>query len=197
MCRTRAVSREFLLKQWGRFRHWLGAQIARGHSWLAAPRVTRKGLHRGFLVGLAVVALMLWYNRDWFAALTWAASILPLLILLLLAAFCYYQLARIIFPKAFPPRIRIKPFLSLQDKECLQRSGGGAAAWAGDAAAGQIGGSSFLASGPGSEGALVQRHRCWYDDPAGFHLGKGRALDTGPCPHGRGNSLEQRTHNHT
>jgi hypothetical protein len=116
MCRTRAVSREFLLKQWGRFRHWLGAQIARGHSWLAAPRVTRKGLHRGFLVGLAVVALMLWYNRDWFAALTWAASILPLLILLLLAAFCYYQLARIIFPKAFPPRIRIKPFLSLQEK---------------------------------------------------------------------------------
>jgi hypothetical protein len=116
MCRTRAVSREFLLKQWGRFRHWLGAQIARGHSWLAAQQLTRKALDRSFLVGLlAVVALIIWFKPDVFAARAWALSIFVAVILLLAAA-TYYRLARSIYPKEFPQRIRIRPFTSLREK---------------------------------------------------------------------------------
>jgi tetratricopeptide (TPR) repeat protein len=116
MCRTRAVSRKFVLKQWGRFRHSLGAQIARGHSWLAAQQLTRKALDRSFLVGLlAVVALIIWFKPDVFAARAWAMSILAVVILLLAAA-TYYRVARSIYPKAFPSQIRIKPFMSLREK---------------------------------------------------------------------------------
>jgi|EndMetStandDraft_8_1072994.scaffolds.fasta_scaffold24211_3 tetratricopeptide (TPR) repeat protein len=116
MCRTLAVSRDLLLKQWGRFRHWLGAQMARGHSWLAAQQLTRKALDRTFLVGLlAVVALIIWFKPDVFAARAWAMSILVVVILLLAAA-TYYRLARSIYPKEFPQRIRIRPFTSLREK---------------------------------------------------------------------------------
>src|SRR5262245_39361632 len=116
MCRTRAVSRELVFKQWGRFRHWLGAQIARSHSWLAAQQLSRKALDRSCLVGLlAVFALIIWFEPDVFPGRAWAMHIL-VAVFLLLAAATYYRLARMIFPKAFPSQIRIKPFMSLREK---------------------------------------------------------------------------------
>jgi hypothetical protein len=126
MSGSQVVNGGTLLRLWTPIRAWLAAQATKNCSWLVeninnrysrfAKRIARKYLDWTFGIGfLTLILLIIYFKPDLFGAKPWP-GIFWMVSGLLSSAAIYYLLARTIFPKAFPQRIRIRAFTPLREK---------------------------------------------------------------------------------